>query len=123
MHTCFIALAPHAITILQSGLRVRRCAVSCQDPIKYENRIKNDNNQNEIVSGAGAAFPRLSCGQFLRATITWHLYACGRRARNPAPRTPRTSATPHPPPPSEPCTTFLPHSCAGPWEPSCLDAG
>lgn len=40
MHTCFIALAPHAITILQSGLRVRRCAVSCQDPIKYENRIK-----------------------------------------------------------------------------------
>lgn len=58
----------------------------------------DDNNQQAAASAAGAAFPRLSCGQFLRATITRHQYACGRRAQSGhhprAPRAPRAPAAP-----------------------------
>lgn len=79
---------------------------------------QDDNNHNATAFGprpAGAAFPRLSCGQFLRATITRHQYACGRRAQSG--HHPSRSSCPSRP------ASFLLHSCRrGSFAVACLDA-
>ncbi|CAG9579133.1 unnamed protein product [Danaus chrysippus] len=65
-----------------------------------------------------AAFPPLSCVDFLLATITRHQYARGRRARNPSsspflPRSPPSSSDllPH-----FESVQFLSPDCGGSWE-------